>query len=124
MQKESSTGVGVTGRTAAVNLVNVTARVNGYIVSILFKEGDVVACMAHDAAVANIRKPTLVRVGPEERFFSIEEARQLAGMIPGVRCKILAEGAHNAWMKYADELTSRALSVLGIGMNACHSDVA
>jgi RND family efflux transporter MFP subunit len=42
MQKESSTGVGVTGRTAAVNLVNVTARVNGYIVSIHFKEGDIV----------------------------------------------------------------------------------
>jgi RND family efflux transporter MFP subunit len=31
-----------TGRTAAVNLVNVTARVSGYIVSIPFKEGDIV----------------------------------------------------------------------------------
>jgi membrane fusion protein, multidrug efflux system len=31
-----------TGRTAAVNLVNVTARVSGYIVSIPFKEGDMV----------------------------------------------------------------------------------
>jgi membrane fusion protein, multidrug efflux system len=31
-----------TGRTAAVNLVNVTARVSGYIVSIPFKEGDTV----------------------------------------------------------------------------------
>jgi membrane fusion protein, multidrug efflux system len=31
-----------TGRTAAVNLVNVTARVSGYIVNIPFKEGDIV----------------------------------------------------------------------------------
>jgi multidrug efflux system membrane fusion protein len=31
-----------TGRTAAVNLVNVTARVSGYIVNIPFKEGDMV----------------------------------------------------------------------------------
>jgi membrane fusion protein, multidrug efflux system len=31
-----------TGRTAAVNLVNVTARVSGYIVNIPFKEGDLV----------------------------------------------------------------------------------
>ncbi len=31
-----------TGRTAAVNLVNVTARVSGYIVGIPFKEGDIV----------------------------------------------------------------------------------
>src|SRR5246500_3987339 len=31
-----------TGRTAAVNLVNITARVSGYIVNIPFKEGDLV----------------------------------------------------------------------------------
>src|ERR1700758_1709734 len=31
-----------TGRTAAVNLVNITARVSGYIVNIPFKEGDMV----------------------------------------------------------------------------------
>ena len=31
-----------TGRTAAINLVNVTARVSGYIVNIPFKEGDIV----------------------------------------------------------------------------------
>jgi multidrug efflux system membrane fusion protein len=31
-----------TGRTAAVNLVNITARVSGYIVNIPFKEGDIV----------------------------------------------------------------------------------
>src|ERR1700723_48356 len=31
-----------TGRTAAVNLVNITARVSGYIVDIPFKEGDIV----------------------------------------------------------------------------------
>jgi RND family efflux transporter MFP subunit len=42
MQKEVVNRSGVTGRTAAVNLVNVTARVNGYIVSIHFKEGDIV----------------------------------------------------------------------------------
>ena len=42
MQKEVVNWSEFTGRTAAVNLVNVTARVNGYIVSIPFKEGDIV----------------------------------------------------------------------------------
>jgi hypothetical protein len=50
--------------------------------------------MAHDASAvaANIRKPTLVLVGPEERVFSIEEARQLAGMIPGAWCFVESLG--------------------------------
>jgi pimeloyl-ACP methyl ester carboxylesterase len=71
--------------------------------------------MAHDAsaAVSNIRKPRLVLVGPEERFFSIEEALQLAGMIPGARCKILPGGAHNAWMEYPDELTAELSAFFG-----------
>jgi membrane fusion protein, multidrug efflux system len=42
VQKEVVTWSEFTGRTAAVNLVNVTARVSGYIVSIPFKEGDMV----------------------------------------------------------------------------------
>ena len=41
-QKEVVNWSEFTGRTAAVNLVNVTARVSGYIVSIPFKEGDIV----------------------------------------------------------------------------------
>ena len=71
--------------------------------------------MAHDAraAVANIRKPTPVLVGPEERFFSIEEARQLAGMIPRARFKILPGRAHNAWVECPDELTAELLAFFG-----------
>jgi RND family efflux transporter MFP subunit len=42
VQKEVVNWSEFTGRTAAVNLVNVTARVSGYIVSIPFKEGDIV----------------------------------------------------------------------------------
>ena len=42
MQKEVVSWSEFTGRTAAVNLANVTARVSGYIVSIPFKEGDIV----------------------------------------------------------------------------------
>jgi membrane fusion protein, multidrug efflux system len=42
VQKEVVNWSEFTGRTAAVNLVNVTARVSGYIVSIPFKEGDMV----------------------------------------------------------------------------------
>jgi hypothetical protein len=42
VQKEVVNWSEFTGRTAAVNFVNVTARVNGYIVSIPFKEGDIV----------------------------------------------------------------------------------
>ena len=42
VQKEVVDWNEFTGRTAAVNLVNVTARVSGYIVSIPFKEGDMV----------------------------------------------------------------------------------
>jgi multidrug efflux system membrane fusion protein len=42
VQKEIVDWNEFTGRTAAVNLVNVTARVSGYIVNIPFKEGDMV----------------------------------------------------------------------------------
>src|SRR5580700_4300416 len=42
VQKEVVDWNEFTGRTAAVNLVNVTARVSGYIVNIPFKEGDLV----------------------------------------------------------------------------------
>ena len=42
VQKEVQNWNEFTGRTAAVNLVNITARVSGYIVSIPFKEGDIV----------------------------------------------------------------------------------
>jgi membrane fusion protein, multidrug efflux system len=42
VQKEIVDWSEFTGRTAAVNLVNVTPRVSGYIVAIPFKEGDVV----------------------------------------------------------------------------------
>lgn len=42
VQKEVIDWNEFTGRTAAVNLVNVTARVSGYIVNIPFKEGDMV----------------------------------------------------------------------------------
>jgi RND family efflux transporter MFP subunit len=42
VQKEVVNWSEFTGRTAAVNLVNITARVSGYIVSIPFKEGDIV----------------------------------------------------------------------------------
>jgi RND family efflux transporter MFP subunit len=42
VQKEVVDWNEFTGRTAAVNLVNVTARVSGYIVNIPFKEGDTV----------------------------------------------------------------------------------
>jgi membrane fusion protein, multidrug efflux system len=42
VQKEVVNWNEFTGRTAAVNLVNVTARVSGYIVNIPFKEGDIV----------------------------------------------------------------------------------
>ena len=42
VQKEVVNWSEFTGRTAAVNLVNVTARVSGYIVNIPFKEGDMV----------------------------------------------------------------------------------
>jgi RND family efflux transporter MFP subunit len=42
VQKEVVNWSEFTGRTAAVNLVNVTARVSGYIVSIPFKEGEIV----------------------------------------------------------------------------------
>src|SRR5258708_911782 len=42
VQKEVVDWNEFTGRTAAVNLVNVTARVSGYIVNIPFKEGDMV----------------------------------------------------------------------------------
>ncbi len=42
VQKEVENWNEFTGRTAAVNLVNITARVSGYIVSIPFKEGDIV----------------------------------------------------------------------------------
>ena len=42
VQKEVQNWNEFTGRTAAVNLVNITARVSGYIVSIPFREGDIV----------------------------------------------------------------------------------
>ena len=42
VQKEVVDWNEFTGRTAAVNLVNITARVSGYIVNIPFKEGDIV----------------------------------------------------------------------------------
>jgi len=42
VQKEVQNWNEFTGRTAAVNLVKITARVSGYIVSIPFKEGDIV----------------------------------------------------------------------------------
>ena len=42
VQKQVQNWNEFTGRTAAVNLVNITARVSGYIVSIPFKEGDIV----------------------------------------------------------------------------------
>ncbi|MBV8814437.1 MAG: efflux RND transporter periplasmic adaptor subunit [Verrucomicrobia bacterium] len=42
VQKEVVNWNEFTGRTAAINLVNVTARVSGYIVGIPFKEGDIV----------------------------------------------------------------------------------
>jgi multidrug efflux system membrane fusion protein len=42
VQKEVENWNEFTGRTAAVNLVNITARVSGYIVRIPFKEGDIV----------------------------------------------------------------------------------
>jgi membrane fusion protein, multidrug efflux system len=42
VQKEVIDWNEFTGRTAAVNLVNITARVSGYIVNIPFKEGDMV----------------------------------------------------------------------------------
>ena len=42
VQKEVENWNEFTGRTAAVNLVNITARVSGYIVNIPFKEGDIV----------------------------------------------------------------------------------
>lgn len=69
------------------------------------------ACRSHDATsvVPNIRSPAVVLVGPEERFFSIDEAQQLARMIPGASCKILSSGAHNAWMENPDEVTEELL---------------
>jgi 3-oxoadipate enol-lactonase len=68
----------------------------------------ITACMEHDATltVSSIRNPTIVLVGPEERFFSIKEAQQLADMIPEARCKVLSAGAHNAWLEYPSEVAA------------------
>lgn len=66
------------------------------------------ACIAHDgrSACSNIRTPSLVLVGAQERVFSVDEVHALSQQIPGARYHCFAHGGHNLWMEYPGEVVS------------------
>jgi pimeloyl-ACP methyl ester carboxylesterase len=51
------------------------------------------------ARLADFRVPTLLLVGTEDAFFSVEGLREVAGVIPGARLRVLPGTGHSAYFE-------------------------
>jgi 3-oxoadipate enol-lactonase len=55
------------------------------------------------AQLGDFRVPTLIVVGTDDAFFSVEGLREVAGVIPGARFVVLEGAGHSAYFERPEQ---------------------